>query len=99
MNDVAGLLSEYREALSAAMSLASAEEQPLYVLHAQSLEQLTLLLSAQGPTRDIARTVARERRAFGWSFLPGTPGERVETAFHALASELERSYPNSPDGA
>lgn len=33
--------------------------------------------------------VASERRAYGWSYLSGEEGERVECAFNTLATLVE----------
>lgn len=99
MGKIEQLLEEYRCALSSGVVDAPADERGLYELHMQSLEQLAALLSADSPAGAIAVAVASERRSFGWSYLSGAGGERVERAFHTLASELERLYPGAARGA
>ena len=89
MKNSARLIAQYREALAGGAALASADERKLYALHTKELEHLLELLSSGAPYADIAKLIATERRAFGWSFLAGPHGERVERAFHALAAVLE----------
>jgi hypothetical protein len=84
------LVAQYSEALSAAQQLAPVSEQSLYALHKKELERLNAFVSSGASAQVIAAHIARERRTFGWSFLSGTHGARVEHAFHDLASALER---------
>ena len=90
MKKLSVLVAQYREALVAGALLAPERERPEYASHSQELERLESLLSS-GSTSRAAAIVKGERRAFGWSFLSGSHGERVETAFHALASALEQN--------
>jgi len=83
------LLAEYRAALVEGSGLAPPEEQSLYALHSRELEQLVALTSSAAGSAQIASLLASERRAFGWSFLSGEHGARVERAFHALAASVE----------
>ncbi len=87
--NVQDLMDTYRDALLAAALLAPSSEKSLYALHEKGLGRLTQLIQSGAPANEIASLVANERRAFGWSFLSGEHGTRVESAFHALASHLE----------
>lgn len=93
MLDIAALIAEYRATLQASEPLAQPEERHLYAHHLQELSQICTLLSAGASSSSIAAVVASERRAFGWSFLSGEHGARVERAFHLLASALETLHP------
>jgi hypothetical protein len=93
MPDIAALIAEYRATLQASEPLAPLEERRSYAHHIQELSQLCSLLSAGAPSSSIAAVVVGERRAFGWSFLSGEHGARVEQAFHLLASALEALHP------
>ena len=99
MNRVAVLLAEYRDALNDGADHAPIEDRRLFALHKSPLDELTVLLSSGGSAQAIARAVAGERRALGWSCLPDPHGERVESAFHALASVLEQYVKDSGHGA
>lgn len=93
------LLEEYSVAMADALRVAPIKEQSLYTLHAQELERLSMLLQSAAPMGEVASLLAGERRAFGWSFLSGSHGERVERAFHALASFLEQRGAAAENGA
>lgn len=82
------LVAQCLEALAEGAPLAPVEERPQYASHTVALERLAELLSTNSSSQAVAAVMARERRAFGWSFLSGSHGERVEAAFHALASVL-----------
>jgi hypothetical protein len=92
MPDVAALIEDYQAALHLAEALAPPSERQLYEQHGKALAQLCGLLSAEAPSSEIAAAVASERRAFGWSYLPGAHGERVETAFGVLAKALDQLH-------
>lgn len=92
MSDISALVATYRSVLQESEPLAPPEEQRLYSHHSEDLARLSSLLDAQASSADIAALVAAERRAFGWAFLSGEHGARVEHAFHLLASALEASY-------
>ena len=89
MLDISDLVATYRSVLKESEPLAPPEEQRLYSHHSEELARLSSLLDARAPSADIAAVVAGERRAFGWAFLSGEHGARVEHAFHLLASALE----------
>jgi hypothetical protein len=89
MPDISSLVAMYRSVLQESEPLAPPEEQRLYFHHSNELARLSSLLDVQASSADIAALVAGERRAFGWAFLSGEHGARVESAFHLLASALE----------
>ncbi len=86
------LLAEYRAALVEGAGLAPPEEQSLYASHSRELEQIVALASIASGLGQLAALLATERRAFGWSFLSGEHGARVESAFQALAAALKVSH-------
>ncbi|MDO8772341.1 MAG: hypothetical protein Q7K57_27295 [Burkholderiaceae bacterium] len=83
------LASQYKEALVAGAKLAPPSEHDLYSLHLREFDLLCSLVDSGAPSETIAAKISSERRAFGWSYLSGTHGERAETAFHAFAAALE----------
>ena len=85
----ASLVSEYRAALVTGAALAPAEEVRLYALHSESLDQLVALAGRPALGSELSSLLAKERRAYGWSFLSGEHGARAERAFDTLASSLE----------
>ncbi len=99
MNQQLQLLEQYREAIAHALLVAPIEEHSLYTSHKQELERLGTLLSSGSSASAAALVIASERRAFGWSFLPGAHGARVESAFHALASLIEQQAAQQENGA
>ena len=86
------LLTKYKEELTLGGPVVPMEEQSLYALHKQQLQQLSTLLSSAPDPKAIRELVAAQRQAFGRSFLSGEHGDRIERAFHALASALEEQY-------
>ena len=84
------LLEDYRSAIAEAQRVAPFEEPALYAMHIGELERLSVMLLAKSSASEVASLLKNERRSFGWSYLPGAHGERVESAFHALASFLEQ---------
>lgn len=98
MTDISTLVATYRSVLQESEPLAPPEERRLYSRHREELARLSALLDAQAPSADIAALVAGERRAFGWAFLSGEYGARVERAFHLLASALEALHSPSHAG-
>jgi len=89
MKKLSVLIEEYQAALLSGSPIALAESK-LYAEHESSLHQLKALLAEQGNHEAIAELLARERRSYGWSFLSGTHGERVEQSFNALANAVEQ---------
>jgi len=98
MPDISALVATYRSVLQESEPLAPPEEQRLYSHHSGELSRLSSLLHAQAPSADIAAVVAGERRAFGWAFLSGEHGARVEHAFHQLACALEALHSPTHSG-
>lgn len=98
MNQQLQLLEKYREAIAQALLVAPIEEHSLYTSHEQELERLGALLSSASSASAAALVIAGERRAFGWSFLPGAHGARVESAFHVLASHIEQQAGQQENG-
>lgn len=90
--DVQTLVKAYRTALLEATPFAPHNEQSLYALHQKQLECLISLLQSNASQSEIALLLKQERRAYGWSFLSGSHGARVESAFHALSSHLEAGF-------
>lgn len=88
--DISELLTNYRRALAEARSFAPSSEESLYGMHVRESERLAGLLEVEASCSAIAELVASERRSFGCAYLSGVYGERVESAFHALASRLEQ---------
>ncbi|MDH5222239.1 MAG: hypothetical protein OEW94_13560 [Betaproteobacteria bacterium] len=93
MRDVSELIAQYRSSLEASEPLAPPGEQSSYARHKHELERLCALLDGKAVSAEIAAVVASERRVFGRSFLSGEHGARVESAFHQLASTLEKLHP------
>jgi hypothetical protein len=79
--------------------VAPLEEHSLYTGHVQELNRVRALVASGAPVGALAPVVSAERRAFGWSFLPGAHGSRVESAFHAFASFVEHGGPTENHGA
>jgi len=88
--EASALLATYRQALAEARPHAPPSEESLYALHMREAERLAGLLETGASSHAVAELIGSERRSFGWAYLSGTYGDRVERAFHALASQLEQ---------
>jgi len=88
MKNLPLLIEEYQAALLFGSSITPAES-TLYATHESSLRELKELLAQQGSNQAISELLERERRSYGWSYLSGTHGEKVEQAFNALADAVE----------
>ena len=87
-NSALNLLQLYRARLSAGASQSPEAEKQLYALHQKALDELESAMDRTA-REDVLRILQGERRAFGWSFLSGDIGHQAESAFSALATELE----------
>jgi hypothetical protein len=83
------LLQLYRLRLNAGASQSPASEVSLYASHQEALGELENAME-QNALESVLGILKKERRAFGWSFLSGDMGNEVESAFHRLATELEK---------
>ena len=83
------LIRSYKEALDSALALEPNPERSLYVKHKAALEELESLIANSASVESIRTLLYHERRSFGWAYLPGDHGLRVESAFNELANSLE----------
>ncbi len=88
MNCPSEQLLEYLDALHSGIAVAPASEQALYLQHTKALEEITILIS-QSNAGGVLSLLQSENRNFGWSFLSGPAGERVEKAFTELSKALQ----------
>jgi hypothetical protein len=86
--DLQDALAQYIRILAkSADSTHDANSRPLYDLHLAEAARLFAELRA-GDLAAVRAHIARERRAFGWSFLPGREGEVAEHAWDEFAKLL-----------
>jgi hypothetical protein len=85
-------LAKYIAALSASADRTNyAEDRNLYQQRlAVAARMLAAIYSDQSLTT-LRMLVAEERRAFGWSYLSGEPGEVTEHAFNEFATFVEQT--------
>ena len=83
------LISAYREALEGALEIDHSQERIHYLRHKEILDELESLLANSANTESIQTLLGKERRSFGWTYLSGDHGSRVESAFNALANGFE----------
>lgn len=85
------LISTYEKALTAAGTRAPSSEKVYYDLHLRALDELKSLILSDTTYVEIFELLKAERRQFGWSYLSGDCGERVEKAFYDLFRDVEEN--------
>ena len=83
------LIERYRAALLSGLSEAPEGERPHYEIHLRALQDLVKEIDEKESVESIGVHISRERRSYGWSYLSGQHGSRVEGAFHELATLIE----------
>ena len=81
---VGDLLRDYETALVEGTSLATENERRLYTIHLDACRRLRDLLAVASPIADVVELLMQDQRAYGWSYLSGTHGERAERSFYAV---------------
>jgi len=90
MNRIPALIEEYQAALRA-WAPTTLQESTLLAEHEASLQRLMSLLAESDAHQAMCELIEQERRSYGWSFLSGMQGEKVEQAFNTLANAIEQA--------
>jgi len=83
-------LAQYVGALlESADTTHRSENRPRYERHLAQAARMFYAIRRDPALVQLSAVVAEERRAFGWSFLSGDDGARVEHEFNAFAQAVE----------
>lgn len=94
MQNVLSALAKYISVLDASLSRTTyASERPLYTLHLAQAAVLFSLVQRGASPEAVREKFAEEERAFGWSYLSGSEGEKAEAAFQAVVQTIDAQYP------
>jgi hypothetical protein len=87
-------LAEYVDELcQSADRTHRAEDRPQYQAHLAEAARMFGALRHERALDELRSIVARERHAYGWSFLSDDEGRRAEAAFAAFATLVEQRDP------
>jgi hypothetical protein len=90
VSDLRDGLADYIGLLSNGLATASnANDRGLYIEHLAQAAKMFFYLQKKMDRTVLSERLSHERRAYGWSFLPGNDGNAAESAFNRFAKAIE----------